>query len=219
MKEFNVKNFIFSSTCAVYGMPQELPLTETHSLNPINPYGQTKLMVEKILQDFDAAYGIKHINLRYFNAAGADLDAEIGEKHEPETHLIPLAIFAAQGKRDKLMVFGDDYDTKDGTCVRDYVHVDDLAEAHYKAFLYLKEHQKSDVFNLGNGDGFTVKEVIKTTEEVSGKEVPHSMTARRAGDPAVLVGSAEKAKQVLGWSPRYSDLKAIVKSAYQWHSK
>jgi UDP-glucose 4-epimerase len=218
MREFNVKYFIFSSTCATYGVPEKIPLTEDHIQNPINPYGESKLMIEKILRDFDAAYGIKHVNLRYFNAAGADPDAEIGERHDPETHLIPLVLDVAAGKRDDIKVFGTDYNTPDGTCVRDYIHVSDLAEAHILVLEYLLGGGSSDSFNLGNGEGYSVKEVIETAREVTGKDISAVNTDRRPGDPPKLIGNADKIKKALGWKPKYAELKKIIKTAWNWHS-
>ncbi len=217
MLEFDVKHFIFSSTCATYGVPEQIPITEEHPQNPINPYGETKLMVEKVLRDYDSAYNLRHINLRYFNAAGADIEAEIGELHDPETHLIPLVLDAAAGKRADIKVFGTDYDTPDGTCVRDYVHVNDLADAHILALEYLLNGGKSDCFNLGNGNGYSVKEVIEVARNITGKEIIAVDSARRPGDPASLVGSADKIKQVLKWEPKYADLNTIIKSAWNWH--
>lgn len=217
MKEFDVKYFVFSSTCSTYGNPVKIPIAEDHPQNPINPYGQSKLMVEKILSDFSNAYGLKYVSLRYFNAAGADPDHEIGEWHEPETHLIPLVLDAAIGKRENITIFGTDYDTPDGTCVRDYIHVTDLADAHILAVEYLFNNGKSDVFNLGNGNGFSVKEVIETAKEVTGKDIPVIAAARRAGDPPVLIGSAQKIREALNWQPRFFELKIIIGTAWDWH--
>lgn len=218
MREAKVAKLIFSSTCATYGIPMEIPITENHAQNPINPYGQSKLMVEKILADYGAAYGMRYVALRYFNAAGADSDVEIGELHDPETHLIPLVIDAALGKRKQVQIFGTDYDTPDGTCVRDYIHVTDLAQAHLLALEYLNRGEGSDAFNLGNGKGFSVREVINAVEGVAGKNVQIVECARRAGDPARLVGCADKATHTLGWTPQFSDIRAIVSSAWKWHS-
>ncbi len=219
MREFNVNNFIFSSTCATYGNPVKIPITEDHPQNPINPYGQSKLMVEKILSDYSNAYGLKYVALRYFNAAGADPDCEIGEWHEPETHLIPLVLDAAIGKRESIKVFGTDYDTPDATCIRDYIHVTDLADAHILALEYLFNGGKSDVFNLGNGKGFSVKDVIETAKKVSGKNIVEVASPRRAGDPAVLVGSAQKTTEVLNWQPQYFELTKIIETAWNWHQE
>lgn len=218
IRESNVKMFIFSSSCAVYGVPREVPIPEVHPRQPVNPYGRTKAMVEDILIDYDLAYGIKHINLRYFNAAGADPEGELGELHDPETHLIPLAIFAALGRREDIKMFGTDYPTEDGTCIRDYIHVSDLADAHILALEHLKKTLTSDSFNLGNGNGHSVREVVDTVKRVSGKNFRVTEARRREGDPPVLVGSSEKARDVLGWVPRYQDLRSIVETAWKWHS-
>ncbi|MGE5893483.1 MAG: UDP-glucose 4-epimerase GalE [bacterium] len=218
IRESNVKMFIFSSSCAVYGVPREVPIPEVHPRQPVNPYGRTKAMVEDILIDYDLAYGIKHINLRYFNAAGADPEGELGELHDPETHLIPLAIFAALGRREDIKMFGTDYPTEDGTCIRDYIHVSDLADAHILALEHLKKTLTSDSFNLGNGNGHSVREVVDTVKRVSGKDFRVTEARRREGDPPVLVGSSEKARDVLGWVPRYQDLRSIVETAWKWHS-
>ena len=214
-----VNKLVFSSTCATYGVPQKIPLTEDHPQNPINPYGATKLMVERILSDFDAAYNFKSVCFRYFNAAGADPNGLVGEDHNPETHLIPLVLFAALGKRDSIAIFGTDYDTPDGTCIRDYIHVNDLASAHILGLKYLLNGGKSDFFNLGNGGGFSVKEVIEAARQVTGKEIKAVERERRPGDPPSLVGSSEKAIKTLGWSPEYPDIKNIISHAWQWHQK
>jgi UDP-glucose 4-epimerase len=219
MLEANINKFIFSSTCATYGVPQEVPITETQPQNPINPYGATKLMVERILQDFDPAYNFRSVCLRYFNAAGADPQGRIGEDHNPETHLIPLILQTALGHRESISIYGTDYDTFDGSCIRDYIHVTDLAQAHCLALKYLLADGKTDVFNLGNGNGFSVKEVIETARNVTGKEIKAVECDRRPGDPPALVGSGEKAQKILGWQPQYSDLEAIVSHAWQWHQK
>ncbi len=219
MRELLVRHVIFSSTCAVYGLPEWIPLTENHPRHPINPYGKTKLMAEEILEDFDSAYGISHVNLRYFNAAGADPDGEIGERHDPETHLIPLILDAALGKRDNIRIFGTDYDTPDGTCIRDYIHVTDLAEAHLLALNYLMNGGPSKSFNLGNGSGFSVKEVIETAREITGETIMATDWERREGDPPVLVGSSDKIKKELLWKPRHDDLAAIIRTAWNWHKK
>lgn len=219
MLENDVKQFVFSSTCATYGNPQEIPITEDHPQNPINPYGKGKLMVEQILSDYSAAYNLRYVSLRYFNASGADPDSEIGELHEPETHLIPLILDAALGKREDIQIFGTDYDTPDGTCIRDYIHVLDLAEAHIKALKYLENGGKSEVFNLGNGNGFSVREVIETAQKITGKEIKAVEVDRRPGDPPVLVGSSKKAREVLGWQPKYDDLSSIIETAWKWHKK
>ncbi len=219
MLENDVKQFVFSSTCATYGNPQEIPITEDHPQNPINPYGRGKLMVEQILSDYSAAYNFRYVSLRYFNASGADPDSEIGELHQPETHLIPLILDAAIGKRENIQIFGTDYDTPDGTCVRDYIHVLDLAEAHIKALKYLENGGKSEMFNLGNGNGFSVREVIETAQRITSKEIKVVEVDRRPGDPPVLVGSSKKAREVLDWEPEYNDLSSIIETAWNWHKK
>lgn len=210
---------VFSSTAAVFGEPEYTPIDELHPLHPINPYGKTKLMVESMLSDFERAYGLRSVALRYFNAAGADAESRIGERHQPETHLIPLAVQAALGKRAELTVFGRDYPTADGTCVRDYIHVDDLADAHLRALHYLWEGNASAAFNLGNGAGFSVQEVLATVEKVTGKKVPIRNADRRAGDPAVLVADSARAREQLGWQPRYPDLETIVRDAWNWEMR
>ncbi|MGL5074963.1 MAG: UDP-glucose 4-epimerase GalE [Waterburya sp.] len=219
MLEANINKFIFSSTCATYGVPQIVPITEDQPQNPINPYGATKLMVERILQDFDPAYDFRSVCLRYFNAAGADPQGRIGEDHNPETHLIPLVLQTALGHRESVSIYGTDYDTFDGSCVRDYIHVTDLAQAHFLALKYLLADGKTDVFNLGNGNGFSVKEVIETARKITGKEIKAVECDRRPGDPPALVGSGEKAQKILGWQPQYADLESIVSHAWQWHQK
>lgn len=219
MQAHSVGPLIFSSTAAVFGEPVYTPIDEAHPRQPINPYGMSKHMVEQILADFDHAYGLRSVALRYFNAAGADPGGRIGERHEPETHLIPLALHAVLGKRPPLKVFGRDYDTPDGTCVRDYIHVDDLADAHLRALEYLWEGGKTTVFNLGNGAGFSVQEVLDSVERVTGKAVPCEDAPRREGDPARLVADASRAKEVLQWQPRYAELDTIVAHAWQWEQK
>lgn len=217
MLEENVKYFVFSSTCATYGNPVEIPITENHPQNPINPYGKGKLMVETILKDYSDAYGLKYASLRYFNAAGADPDGKVGELHDPETHLIPLILDAAAGKREDIKIFGTDYDTPDGTCIRDYIHVTDLADAHILALEYLQNGGKSDVFNLGNGNGFSVKEVIEAAKEITGKDIKVVEADRRPGDPPILIGSSKKAMEILNWKPKYHDLSKIIETAWNWH--
>jgi UDP-glucose 4-epimerase len=211
-----VPRFIFSSTAAVYGNPQQVPIPEDHPTQPINPYGHSKLAVEHLLQDYEAAHGLRHIVLRYFNAAGAHPEGSLGERHEPETHLIPLVLRAAAGGVP-LKVFGDDYPTPDGTCIRDYIHVSDLADAHVLGLERLLAGGDSTVYNLGNGQGFSVKEVISTAERVTGRKVPHSFESRREGDPPALVGSAERARIELGWSPRFADLESMIATAHRFH--
>ncbi len=214
--ENKIKKFVFSSTCSVYGNPDNIPILETESTKPINPYAETKLTIEHILRDFDTAYNLKYVALRYFNAAGASFDSSIGESHNPEPHLIPLVLKTAMGEREKIFVFGDDYNTPDGTCIRDYIHVNDLADAHLKAIEYLNRIKKSDVFNLGTGIGNSVKEVIQVSEKVTNCKMNFEVVSRRAGDPAILVADNTKAKKVLGWKPQY-DLNDIIDSAYKWH--
>ena len=214
-----VKRIVFSSTAAVYGEPDIVPITEDSPKQPTNVYGRTKLIIENILEDYDLAYGLKYVSLRYFNACGADDGGLIGEDHRPETHLIPLVLQTALGLRTKISIFGDDYPTPDGTCIRDYIHVNDLAQAHILALNYLRSENKSDVFNLGNGSGFSVKEIIRTAERVVGRGIPQDIGPRRSGDPAVLVADAQKAKKKLGWKPEYTDLERIIKTAWQWHSE
>ena len=219
MKNCNIDKLIFSSTCATYGMPNQIPIDENHPQNPINPYGRTKLMIEWIMQDFASAYDLKFAALRYFNAAGADPNAEIGENHNPETHLIPLVLDVALGKKDCLEIYGTDYDTPDGTCIRDYIHVSDLAEAHLLALEYLKQGGTSNAFNLGNGNGFSVKEVIETAKEITGCRIPYLESERRPGDPSVLIGSSEKIINHLGWKTTYNSLETIIETAWRWHKR
>lgn len=219
MYEHGINKFIFSSTAAIFGEPEYVPIDEMHPKVPINPYGRTKLMVEQMLEDYDRAYGIKSVCLRYFNAAGADPENRIGERHEPETHLIPLVLQAASGRRQVITVFGSDYDTPDGTCIRDYIHVDDLCDAHTLALNYLIDGGKSTAFNLGNGDGYSIREVIKAAEKVSGRSVNVINGERREGDPARLIADSKKIISQLGWKPQYADLETIVKHAWQWEKK
>lgn len=214
-----VKNIVFSSTCASYGVPQTVPIAEDHPQSPINPYGMTKLMVEQMLQDFDAAYGLKSVRFRYFNASGADPDGQLGEDHIPETHLIPLVLFTALGARPSISIFGTDYPTPDGTCIRDYIHVSDLADAHVLGLQHLLSGASSEVFNLGNGNGFSVKEVIDAARAITGKPIPVVESDRRPGDPPALVGSAAKAQSILGWEPNYPDIKDMIRHAWAWHQK
>ncbi|MEW6107751.1 MAG: UDP-glucose 4-epimerase GalE [Nitrospirota bacterium] len=217
--KYDVKYFVFSSSCATYGIPNEIPINEEHPQLPINPYGKSKLMVEEILKDFEKAYGINYISLRYFNAAGADPDGELGEWHEPETHLIPLVLDVALGRRNGIEIFGTDYNTPDGTCIRDYIHVQDLANAHVSALKYLFDGGKSDVFNLGNGKGFSVREVIGVAKSVTGKDIKVIESKKRKGDPPILVGSSAKAFDILGWSPQYTKIEDIIQTAWKWHQK
>ena len=213
LRECGVKHFVFSSTCATYGEPLAVPIDETHPQHPTNPYGQTKLMVEQILKDYDRAFEMKFIALRYFNACGAT--KKRFERHDPETHLIPLVLDVAAGKREYVSVFGDDYPTPDGTAVRDYIHVSDLSDAHVLALKHLQSSGGSDVFNLGNGSGFSVLEVIDAAKRVTGKNVPYKFEARRAGDPSKLVANASKAASILGWKPQHTDLDSIIESAWR----
>ncbi len=214
-----IDKIIFSSTCATYGLPIAGLITESHPQNPINPYGRSKLMVEQILRDFDPAYQLRSICLRYFNAAGADIAGDIGESHDPETHLIPLVLDAAAGIKPSINVYGNDYDTPDGSCIRDYVHVSDLADAHVLALQALLNGAKSNAYNLGNGRGYSVNEVVAAAKSVTGKAIPVSYGARRAGDPASLVGDATLIKAALGWTPKYSELADIIASAWRWHQR
>ncbi len=215
----NIHKFVFSSTCAIYGMPQEVPMTEKHPNNPLNAYASSKYMVEKILQDFDRAYGLKSVVFRYFNASGADTSGDLGEDHNPETHLIPLALLTALKKRENLFIFGTDYETPDGTAVRDYIHVNDLASAHVLGLDYLLNGGKSEMFNLGNGNGFSVREVIEMAKKVTGVDFLVKESDRRPGDAPILVGSSEKARNILGWKPQYFELETIVNDAWRWHKK
>lgn len=213
----DIKHFIFSSSCATYGEPLAVPIPESHPQNPINPYGQSKLMVERILEDYRTAYGLRSVSLRYFNAAGADPDGEIGEDHQPETHLIPLVLRTALGQREAIQVFGDDYPTPDGTCIRDYIHVQDLAQAHLLALETLLDGGAGGTYNLGNGDGYSVQQVIAVAREVTGHAIPARVSPRRPGDPAMLVGSCQKAAAELGWQPRFGELASIIRTAWNWH--
>ena len=217
MVEHDVKKIVFSSTAATYGEPESIPILESDRTEPTNPYGETKLSMEKMMKWTDVAHGVHYVALRYFNACGAHVSGEIGEAHNPETHLIPLILQAPNGQRESISIFGDDYDTKDGTCVRDYIHVTDLAQAHILAVKYLMNGGKSDVFNLGNGVGFTVKEVIETARKVTGHPIPAVVSPRRGGDPAKLIASSEKAKSILGWKPEHADLEEIIATAWKWH--
>lgn len=218
-RDHGIGQYVFSSTCATYGIPDKQPICEESQQRPISPYGASKLAVERMLSDFGTAHGIRSIALRYFNAAGADPDCEIGEDHDPETHLIPLVLDAALGRRPNVTIFGTDYDTPDGTCLRDYIHVTDLANAHVKALQALDGGAPSDVFNLGNGQGFSVRAVVDAVERVTGLQVPLKLGDRRAGDPAVLISNAAKARDALGWQPRLADLDEIIRTAWAWHQK
>jgi UDP-arabinose 4-epimerase len=217
MRDHGVKKLVFSSTCATYGNPESTPITEDHPQRPINPYGRSKLIVEQMLRDFDQTHDIKSISLRYFNAAGADPEGEIGEAHDPETHLIPLILDVALGKRPFITVFGDDYDTPDGTCIRDYIHVTDLAEAHLLALHALEDGAQSAAFNLGNGQGFSVKEIIAEAERVTQRQIKSIIGPRRDGDPAALVGDSSLAMSKLNWKPELNHLGDIIHTSWEWH--
>lgn len=217
MNRAGVKKIVFSSTAATYGEPENIPILESDRTFPTNPYGETKLTVEKILKWSDKAYGIKYVALRYFNAAGAHISGEIGEDHSPESHLIPIILQVALGQREKIAMFGDDYPTPDGTCVRDYIHVTDLADAHIKAIEKLFRDETSSIYNLGNGKGFSVKEVVEETRKVTGKEIKAVIEGRRPGDPSTLIATSEKAMKELGWTPRFNTLTQIIETAWKWH--
>ncbi|MCL4548869.1 MAG: UDP-glucose 4-epimerase GalE [Bacteroidetes bacterium] len=214
--ENKVKYFVFSSTCSVYGNPGKVPISEEAQTNPINPYANTKLIIEMMLKDFQSAYGMKYVSLRYFNAAGADDSGEIGESHNPEPHLIPIVLEAANGKREKVSVFGNDYNTPDGTCIRDYIHVNDLSNAHVKALEHLSSGNESTIINLGTGSGNSVMEIIITTESITGKKIEFKISERRKGDPAILVADNTKALKILNWKPKYT-IDDIIRTAWNWH--
>lgn len=218
MVEANIKHIIFSSSAATFGNPNHIPIDENHFQNPINPYGETKLIGEKILKSYDRAYGIKHCIMRYFNAAGADLDADIGEYHTPEHHLLPVIFQAIKDEREKLYIYGNNYNTKDKTCIRDFVHVTDLADAHYLALKYLTTNNISNDFNLGNNKGYSILEVIKKCEDILNVNINYEFDNPRDGDPPILIASNSKAKKILNWNPKYSDLETIIKSAWLWES-
>lgn len=218
MSEFGVKYIVFSSTAATYGIPNEIPIKETTPQRPINPYGESKLMMETIMKWSDRAYGIKFVPLRYFNVAGAKSDGSIGEDHSPETHLLPIILQVAQGVREKIMIFGDDYNTPDGTNVRDYVHPFDLADAHLLALNYLRQGNPSTAFNLGSSTGFSNLQILEAARKVTGQKIPAEKAARRSGDPDTLIASSEKAREVLGWKPQFDDIEKIIASAWAWHS-
>lgn len=217
MNQYGVKKIVFSSTAATYGEPENVPIDEYDRTTPTNAYGETKLAMEKMMKWFDTAHSVKYISLRYFNAAGAHASGKIGEAHDPETHLIPIVLEAALGKRPHISVFGDDYATEDGTCIRDYIHVSDLADAHVLALDALRKGSDSAIYNLGSSNGFSVKQVIDIAREVTGREIPVAMEQRRAGDPAVLIASSQRARQELGWNPQRSNLNDIIASAWSWH--
>ncbi|MEN9654932.1 MAG: UDP-glucose 4-epimerase GalE [Chlamydiota bacterium] len=217
MRQSGLSRIIVSSSCATYGEPVQTPMSEDHPQKPVSPYGRSKLMMEEILRDYDAAYGIKHVVLRYFNVAGADLDGKVGEAHDPETHLVPSAVLAALGAAKELAVFGLDFPTPDGTALRDYTHVVDIADAHVKALMWLDSESAS--FNLGSGTSFSVLDVIRAVEHRSRKELPYQIKPRRVGDPTALTAAIDKAKKHLGWTPRHSDLMTMIETAWQWHSR
>ena len=215
----NVKKIVFCSTCSIYGTPKQVPMTEDHPQAPINPYATSKWMVERMLADFDRAYDLRSIIFRFFNASGANPEGLLGEDHNPETHLIPLVLLTALGKRSSISIWGTDYPTPDGTCLRDYIHVSDLANAHILAIEYLLQGGNSEVFNLGNGSGFSVRQVIETARQVTGREIKVIECDRRPGDPSILVGSSDKAQKILGWYPQYPDISKIISDAWQWHQR
>jgi len=215
--ESGIEKFVFSSTCSLYGNPEKVPISEDQATNPINPYAQTKLTIENMLKDFEHAYSLKSVCLRYFNAAGADFSGEIGESHDPEPHLIPIVLNTALGIKEQVLVFGDDYETKDGTCIRDYIHINDLGNAHLRALQYLNNGGESSIINLGTGEGNSVKEIIDTAEKITKKTIKKKIVGRRPGDPAVLIADNTKAKRILGWEPKYN-LEQTISSAYKWHS-
>ena len=217
MREREVNRFVFSSSAATFGTPVRDVIDESHPQNPINPYGETKLMVEKILRDYGQAYGLSSVSLRYFNAAGADPDGQIGESHQPESHLVPNVLKAVLAGNGGLKVFGDDYETKDGTCVRDYIHVNDLCTAHMQALAYMESHKGARGFNLGNGQGFSIFDIIQAAERVTGKTIPFTIESRRAGDPPVLVADSSMARQELGWQPEFVEIDGILETAWRWH--
>ena len=217
MVAHGVDKIVFSSTAATYGEPERIPILETDRTVPTNTYGETKLSMEKMFHWAGQAHNLRYVSLRYFNACGAHPNGQIGEAHDPETHLIPLILQVPLGQRDHIAIFGTDYDTPDGTCVRDYIHVSDLAQAHIRALRYLREGGKSDIFNLGNGVGFSVREVIETARKVTGHPIPATEEARRAGDPSTLIASSAKAKEILGWDPQFDDLETIISTAWKWH--
>jgi UDP-glucose 4-epimerase len=219
MVAHNMDKIVFSSTAATYGEPEKVPILESDRTEPTNTYGETKLSMEKMFKWTGKAHGLRFVSLRYFNACGAHISGEIGEAHKPETHLIPLILQVPNGQREEISIFGDDYDTKDGTCVRDYIHVTDLAQAHILAVDYLMKGMESDIFNLGNGIGFSVKEVIDTARKVTKHPIKAVTIPRRAGDPAQLIASSEKAKSILGWKPEHENLEEIIESAWKWHEK
>lgn len=219
MEKYNVKSIIFSSSAATYGEPKFIPIEETAATNPESTYGETKLMMEKMLKWCDKAYGMRFVALRYFNVAGAKVDGTIGEDHNPESHLLPIILQTALGQREKFTIYGEDYETPDGTCIRDYVHVVDLIDAHILALEYLQAGNSSNTFNLGSSTGFSVKQMLEAAREVTGKEIPATVVSRRAGDPSTLIAASDKAREVLGWKPQYTEVNKIIESAWNWHVK
>ena len=219
MMKFGVKHIVFSSSAATYGEPKMIPIRENAATNPESPYGESKLMMEKMLKWCDKAYGMRYVALRYFNVAGAKLDGTIGEDHNPESHLLPLILQTALGQREQLTIFGEDYDTKDGTCVRDYVHVVDLINAHILALRYLIDGKESTILNLGSSNGFSVKEMVAAARKITRREIPISSAPRRIGDPSTLIAASDKAYQILGWNPQYTDIGTIIESAWNWHCR
>lgn len=217
MEQFGVKNIVFSSSAATYGEPEQVPIIESMPTNPESTYGDTKLIMEKMMKWCDKAYGVKYVALRYFNVAGAKSDGTIGEDHQPESHLVPIILQVALGQREKLAIYGDDYNTPDGTCIRDYVHVEDLIDAHIRSLEYLENGGESNIFNLGSSKGFSVQEILVAARSVTEKTIPAEVVARRAGDPGILIASSDKAKEILGWEPKYTDIKDIIATAWKWH--
>lgn len=217
MEQFGVKNIVFSSSAATYGEPEQVPIIESMPTNPESTYGDTKLIMEKMMKWCDKAYGMKYVALRYFNVAGAKSDGTIGEDHQPESHLVPIILQVALGQREKLAIYGDDYNTPDGTCIRDYVHVEDLIDAHIRSLEYLENGGESNIFNLGSSKGFSVQEILGAARSVTEKTIPAEVVARRAGDPGILIASSDKAKEILGWEPKYTDIKYIIATAWKWH--
>ncbi|WP_270993693.1 UDP-glucose 4-epimerase GalE [Listeria seeligeri] len=217
MEQFGVKNIVFSSSAATYGEPEQVPIIESMSTNPESTYGDTKLIMEKMMKWCDKAYGMKYVALRYFNVAGAKSDGTIGEDHQPESHLVPIILQVALGQREKLAIYGDDYNTPDGTCIRDYVHVEDLIDAHIRSLEYLENGGESNIFNLGSSKGFSVQEILGAARSVTEKTIPAEVVARRAGDPGILIASSDKARKILGWEPKYTDIKDIIATAWKWH--
>ena len=219
MRDHGIKHIVFSSSCAVYGMPNEIPIPEGHALDPISPYGRSKMMIEYLLEDFSQAYDMKNISLRYFNAAGADVDGEIGENHNPESHLIPLVLDTALGKRSAISIYGNDYNTPDGTCIRDYIHVNDLADIHVRALNYLEQNGQSNFLNIGTGKGYSVRDIIEEARKITGKEIKEIVIDRRQGDPDILLAQVVRAEKLFGWSATQSNIENIIKTAWQWHNR